>query len=110
MRPYILNTTDASGGAKTSAVAPLDIHGRPEVSLQAQVTGTATYTIEQTLDDVFDASITPVWFSHPDTTLVNATTSLQGNYAYIPRAVRLRQTAGTGSVKLTIIQVGDNRA
>ncbi len=106
MRPIILTTTDASGGTQTSAVAPLDIHGRPEVSLQLDVTGTATCTVQQTLDDPWDSTITPTWFDHPDINLVGATADKQGNYAYIPRAVRLRQTAGKGSAKLTIIQAG----
>lgn len=110
MRPIVLTTSDASGGTQTSAVAVLDIHGRPEVSLQLDITGTATCTVQQTLDNVWDTSITPTWFDHPDTNLVSATTDKQGNYAYIPFAVRLRQTAGNGSAKLTIIQAGAGKS
>ena len=106
MRRIILTTTDASGGTKTSESAIIDIHGRPESSLQLDVTGAATCTVHQTLDDLFDTSITPTWFDHPDTNLVGATTDVQGNYAYVPGAIRLRQTAGAGSAKLTIIQAG----
>lgn len=106
MRPIVISTTDASGGTTTSATAPLNIHGRPEVSLQLDVNGTATCTVQQTLDDVYDSTVTPVWVDHPDTNLVGATADKQGNYAYIPRAVRLRQTAGNGSARLTIIQAG----
>lgn len=106
MRPIVISTTDASGGTTTSATAPLDIHGRPEVSLQLDITGTATCTVQQTLDNVYDSTVTPVWVDHPDTNLVGATADKQGNYAYIPRAVRLRQTAGNGSARLTIIQAG----
>ena len=36
--------------------------------------------------------------------------TVQGNYAYIPAAVRLQLTSGSGSAKLTIVQSGDNRA
>lgn len=106
MRRIVLSTTDASGGAKNSTPAPIDIHGRPEFSLQLNVTGVATCTVQQTLDDLFDAAITPTWFDHPDTNLVGATTDVQGNYAYIPGSIRLRQTAGNGSATLTIIQAG----
>lgn len=106
MRRIILTTTDASGGTVTSNTGIIDIHGRPEHSLQLDITGTATCTVQQTLDDIFDTSITPTWFDHPDTNLVGATTDQQGNYAYIPGAIRLRQTAGNGSAKLTIIQAG----
>ncbi len=106
MRPIILTTSDASGGTKTSSVAPVDIHGRPEISLQLDVTGTATCTVQQTLDNPFDSTITPVWIDHPDTNLVGATSDKQGNYAFVPAAVRLVQTAGNGSARLTIIQSG----
>ena len=106
MRRVILTTTDARGGTTTSATGPMDIHGRPEISLQLDITGTATCTVQQTLDNVFDSTITPTWFDHPDTNLVGATAGKQGNYAFVPAAVRLRQTAGNGSAKLTIIQSG----
>lgn len=110
MRPIILTTSDASGGTTTSSSAILDIHGRPEVSLQLDITGTATCTVQQTLDNLWDTTITPTWFDHPDSNLVGATGDKQGNCGYIPFAVRLRQTAGSGSAKLTIIQSGASRA
>lgn len=110
MRNIVLTTSDASGGTKTSGTAIVDRHGRPEISLQAVVTGSATYTVQQTLDNVWDAAVTPTWFDHPDTNLVGATANKQGNYGYVPFAIRLRQTAGSGSVRLTILQAGDNRA
>lgn len=90
---------------------PLDVHGRPDVSLQVAVTGTPTWTIQQTLDDPFTtAAGSIVWFNHPDTNMVAQTVNRQGNYAYIPAAVRLQFTAGSGTAKLTIVQSGDNRA
>jgi hypothetical protein len=99
-------TSDASGGTKNSTALILDYYGRPEVSIQVVVTGTVTYTVQQTLDNVLNTAITPTWFSHPDANLVAQTVNRQGNYAYIPAAVRLQQTAGTGSAVLTIIQAG----
>lgn len=107
MRPIVLTTSDASGGAKNSSTAVMDYMGRPEVSLQLDITGTATCTVQQTLDDPFDSTITAVWVDHPDVNLVGATADKQGNYAFIPRAVRLRQTAGNGSARLTIVQAGN---
>jgi hypothetical protein len=107
MRPIILTTSDASGGTKNSAGAVLDYYGRPEVSLQVVVTGSATWTVQQTLDNILDATVTPTWFNHPDTAnMVTQTVNRQGNYAYIPTAVRLQQTAGSGSAVLTIVQAG----
>jgi len=98
-------------GVQDSLPVALDLYGWPSVSLQAAVTGGGTYTIEQTLDDPFKTPLASiVWFPHPDTNLVGATTNKQGNYAYIPAAIRLRQTAGAGSVVLTIIQAGPSPA
>ena len=106
MRQIVLTQT----GAGTSATAPLDIHGRPDISLQVAVTGTVNYTVQQTLDNVFDTTITPVWFPHPDANLVAQTVNRQGNYAYVPAAVRVVVNSGSGTARLTIIQSGDNRA
>lgn len=106
MRQIRVTTT----GVSASSPVILDLHGRPEISLQADVTGTATYTIQQTLDNLYDTTITPVWFDHPDTNLVTQTVDRQGNYAYVPAAVRINQTVGAGSVALTVIQAGLGRA
>ena len=103
MRPITVSLDDTG----TSDPIVLDIHGRPEVSLQAVVDGTsATYTIEQTLDNVF-TNASPTWFDHPDPALVAATDDQQGNYGYIPFAVRLNVTAiSDATVTLTVIQSG----
>lgn len=106
MRQIVLTQT----GAGTTQPAPLDIHGRPDISLQVTVTGTVNYTVQQTLDNPFDLSLTPTWFPHPDPNLVAQTVNRQGNYAYVPAAVRLVVNSGAGSARLTIIQSGDNRA
>lgn len=90
-------------GAGSSAPIVLDIHGRPEISLQADISGTVNYDIEQTLGDPAGS---PTWFDHPDSNLVGATASKQGNYAYVPRAVRVTVNSGSGSVTLTVIQSG----
>ena len=104
MRPMSVTTT----GVQDSAAIPLDCYGWPNISLQAVVTGTATYTVQQTLDEPGSANAT--WFDHPDTGLVGATANKQGAYSNLPTAIRLRQTAGSGSVKLTVMQVGSTPA
>ena len=109
MRQIVVTLSDASGGAKNSDPIPLDIHGRPDVSLQVAVTGTANWTVQQTLDNLWDIA-NPTWFSHPDPNMVAQTVNRQGNYAYIPAAVRLQITSGTGTATLTVVQSGDNRA
>lgn len=106
MRPSVVTTSNASVTTQNSNPVVLDYYGRPEVSLQVVVTGSATWTVQQTLDNVLDSTVTPTWFSHPDTNMVAQTVNRQGNYGYIPAAVRLQQTAGTGSAVLTIVQAG----
>lgn len=106
MRPIRVTTTDASGGAVNSNTAVLDYYGITDVSLQVVVTGTANYTVQQTLDNPLNSSQTVTWFNHPDPNLVAVTASAQGNYAYIPVAVRLVQNSGSGSAILTIVQGG----
>jgi hypothetical protein len=106
MRPIKVTVADASGGAKNSNAVVLDYYGRPEVSLQVVVTGTVNYTIQQTLDNPLTAGATITWFNHPDANLVAQTVNRQGNYAYIPTAVRIVLNSGTGSVVLTVTQAG----
>ena len=80
-------------------------------SLDDRKTGTVSATVQQTLDVV--PSITDwtkaTWINHPDTNLVNLSTSVQGNYAYQPYACRLLLNSGTGSATLTAIQSGTRR-
>lgn len=106
MRPISVTISDASGGAKNSNPIIMDYHGRPEISLQTVVTGTVNYTIQQTLDNPNDSSVTATWFDHPDTNLVAATANKQGNYGYVPVAVRIRLNSGSGSVVFTVVQAG----
>jgi hypothetical protein len=83
----------------------MDYFGQPEVSLQVVVSGTANWTIQQTLDNPNNGG-NPTWFDHPDTNLVTQTVNRQGNYAYIPTAVRLQLNSGNGSATLTVVQAG----
>lgn len=105
MKPIVQTLTDASAGAKTSNPIIMDYFGKPEVSLQVVVSGTVNWTIQQTLDDPNNGG-TVTWFPHPDTNLVAQTVNRQGNYAYIPVAVRLLLSSGSGSATLTVVQTG----
>jgi hypothetical protein len=67
------------------------------------VSGTATYSVQHTFDDVFDASVTPVAFDNANATA--QTTNANSNYMFPVRAVRLNVTAGTSPVvRLTLLQ------
>jgi hypothetical protein len=87
----------------------MDYFGNPNVSLQVVVTGTVNWTVQQTLDNPNAEGVTPTWFNHPDANMVAQTVGRQGNYAYIPVAVRLQQTSGSGSAALTVVQAGLNQ-
>lgn len=99
MRPQVISIT----GTGTTAWIPLDYKQNPfNIGLGIVVNGTITYDIEHTFDNVFDASVTPTAFKH--STLVAQTANKDGNYAFPVRAVRVNNTAGTGSTTLTILQ------
>jgi len=95
----------AQTGAGSSSTIVLDRNGRPEISLQVVVNGTVNYTVQQTLDNPF-SSVSPTWFDHPDSNLVAATANKQGNYAYVPSAVKVVVNSGSGTATLTVIQAG----
>lgn len=99
MRPQIFSIT----GTGTSAWIPLDYKQSPfNVGFGVVVNGTVTYDIEHTFDDVFDPSVTPVAFKHA--TVVAQTANKDGNYIVPVRAVRVNNTAGTGTTTVTLLQ------
>lgn len=104
MRPVVVTTS----GTSVSAPVPLDHYANPfNVGFGVVVTGTVTFTIQHTFDDVFAASFvaaSATWFNHA--TVVAATASTDGNYAFPVRAIRVNQTAGSGSTSTTFIQAG----
>lgn len=108
MRPVTYTLSDASGGAKTSGVYPPDNYVSPfNVAISVTVTGSATYTVQYTFDDVFANgynAATGNWTNHPS--LTTQTTTKDSNIAYPVTGVRITQSAGNGSVKCTFIQAG----
>jgi hypothetical protein len=101
----------ASDGTDSSAWVA-NIHVTPfNIGLGAVVvSGAPTYTVQHTFDNVlpatgnFDAS-TVTWFDHASMAGVIAV-NRDGNYAFPVRAIRIRVTAGTGTVRLAVIQAG----
>lgn len=93
-----------TGGAATTRWVRLDEWAMGNVAFQVSVTGTVSYTVQQSLQDptAFDTTITPAtmtWVNHPDTTnLVAATASAQGNYMYPPMWARVVLNSGSGSL------------
>lgn len=95
MRPKKITVT----GVGTSNWIPVDYKQDP-FSLSVGcviVSGSATYTVEYTYDDVLDPAVTsPVAFALSSVSA--ATTSKDGVISQPVRAVRLNTTAGTSPV------------
>lgn len=87
-----------------SAWQPVDNKLTPfNVGLGVVSTGTATYTVEHTFDNIQDPDITPFAFQNEG--LTAETANSDGNYSFPVRAIRLNVTAYTsGAVTLTILQ------
>lgn len=108
MRPVVLTTDDASGGAVGSAVCPLDIRLTPfQVTVQVVATGTVDYDLQYTNDDVFAEGFDPAtadWTTH--TGMDGATASGVATLISPVSAIRLLQNSGDGSLAARVIQAG----
>jgi hypothetical protein len=104
MRPVRVSVT----GVGVSAPIPVNLHQTPfAIGLGVKVTGTVTYSVQHTFDDVYDPAFSPataVWYNHP--TLNALVVNADSNYAFPVTAIRLNNTLGTGSATLTAIQAG----
>lgn len=82
--------------------------------IQCTATGTVNFTVQQTLDNpisqgnsaVYNRPDLVTWVNHPDSALVGASSTVQGNYAYAPALARVLLNSGSGSVAVTFIQAG----
>ncbi len=106
--------TVGTNGVASSRPIFLDEFGLAEVALQVSVTGTVNYTVQSSLDDPNGvggfgvplglANVT--WINSADTGVVNATASALSSYAIAPKLVRIVLNSGTGSITMTVIQLG----
>ncbi len=73
-----------------------------QVGFGVVITGTATFKVQHTFDDIFDPTVIPTWFDHPVVT--GQTANKDGNYAYPIAALRLNVTTyGSGTATLTAL-------
>lgn len=104
MRPISLSTI----GTENSAVAPMNINTSPfNVGFGVTVSGTVTYTVQHTFDDVWSTTFNPAtanWFDHP--TIASKSTEQDGNYAFPVSAIRLKGVSGAGTATIRILQAG----
>jgi len=103
MRPIVFTITGVG-----SQIVPLDWYANPpNVEITCVVgTGTPTYEIDATLDNVYDPTVTPNW------SVITAplASGAQGNKAVTIttplRAIRCNVTVSATTVTFTIIQAG----
>lgn len=101
MRPIVVSKT----GAGSSSAVPMDHYQSPfNVGFGVVVSGTVNYTVQHTFDDVQNANVTPVWFSHP--TVAGLAVNADGNYAFPVTAIKLLVNSGAGTATLTLVQAG----
>lgn len=100
MRQQIATKT----GVGSSNVLPMDTYISPfNVGFGVVVTGTVTYSIQHTFDNVQTVA-SPTWFSHP--TIAAKTDNQDGNYAFPVAAIKVLVTSGSGTATATVIQAG----
>lgn len=93
-------------GVNNSPPVPLDLYQKPfNVSMAVEVTGDVTYSVQWTVDDIWNPAVVPVWFAAA-TNLTGATDNQAGSLESPVTAVRLSVTAGTGSAAFTVLQSG----
>lgn len=100
-------------GMTNTAVSPwvrFDDWAPSNISIQCNVTGSATYTVQSSLDDPYDpfspvAAGSMTWVNTSDTNVVAATTSQQSNFLFAPKYARIiLTTTSTGFVSATFLQ------
>lgn len=112
MQPITVSTSDASVDIQYSSLVRSDSWASPVSAIQVDVTGTATFTVETSMDDP-NAPVNPVpvgsmtWVNALDTNLVNKSVSSSGVLNATPTFIRLKQTAGNGSCTMTFVQFGN---
>lgn len=102
MRPVIVTVSSQAA----SASIPIDWRENSfKVGLGIVISGTLTYSVEFTFDDIQDSAITPTWFSVSG--LSGISTNDSGSIDFPVKAMRLNVTAFTsGNATLTILQAG----
>jgi hypothetical protein len=99
--------TVGTNGVASSRPIYLDPFARAPIGMQATVSGTVNYTVQQTVQDLNDVGyVNATWLDHPDPNMVGATVNVQGNYGYLPQWCRITINSGTGTVELMVVQAG----
>lgn len=103
----MIDTQVTVASVSSSAAVPVDPRQAAfGIGMGLVITGTGTYKVQHTFDNIQDSTVTPTWFDHSSMTAKTANTD--GNYAFPIRAIRLTCTAYTsGGGTLRILQGSD---
>lgn len=77
------------------------------MGIQTTVSGTVTYTVEQTLEDILAADFSPStasWSPLVGTAFTNSTSNVAGFYLAPNRGMRVRVSNGTGTVVVKFLE------
>lgn len=98
----------STSGVSTSAWIPLNPTAEASNSdgIFVKVTGSVTYSVEVTGDNIWDPNVTPTAFPTGVAALTAATTSQAGALPFAARAVRVNQTGGAGSTSFQVVSRG----
>jgi hypothetical protein len=101
--------TISKTGTGSSTIYAVDYFRCPvNVGIQAVLSGTATYTVEYTLDDITDSSFvaSSATWTGAAADLTGASTSKNGLLTVPCRGIRLTIASGSGTVTVTLCQAG----
>ena len=101
MRPVYVSVT----GVGVSPPVPMDARKAPfTAGVAVVVTGTVTYSVQHTYDDITLTTFNPSTANWFNSVLNGATANGEVHYDVPVRAIRLNVTAGTGTAQMQIIQ------
>ncbi len=105
MRPCSVTAQNGVNSGNSPTV-PLDFRQCPvNVGFSCDVTsGTPTFKVQHTYDDVLNSSVTPLWYDNA--TVTGKTADTDGSYTVPIRGIRCVVTGGTGVVVMTVVQAG----
>ena len=107
MRPQTISQT----GVGFSNPARVDYRqANFQVGVGVNVTGTVSYTLQHTFDDIADFAdiadynTNATWFDNSDTALVAASDKQDTNYAFPIQSSRIEVLSGSGTATATYLQ------
>lgn len=101
--------TVGTNGIASSRWVRLDEWGNPNATMQATVTGTVNYTVQETMQSPDDPTnpvlaYQVVWTDNIDPNLNGQTATWASYYYHVPIFTRVLLNSGTGSVSLVVAQ------